>query len=276
MQQVILFFIRNKSLLLFFLLFAISVYLTIQAHSFHSTKYINSTSHVVGGMQYNLNSVGEYFHLKKENELLQEENAYLRQLVHNEHWEDQETIDSLSESFTFQFTPAKVISNSYTKSHNILTINKGAKDGVKVDMGVITPNGIVGIVNKTSENYATVQSILNTRSQINAKLKKTNHFGLLVWEKIRNPQHAHLIDIPRHTEFSIGDTIVTGGKSTIFPEGIQIGIIDDYVLDEINNAFIIRVKLFADMTSLNSVYLIKNFDYQEITNLQEASSHGIE
>jgi len=276
MQQVILFFIRNKSLLLFFLLFTISVYLTIQAHNFHSTKYVNSTTYLVGGMQSNINSVGDYFHLKKDNELLQEENAYLRELLHNKNWAGQDKIDSISKSFTFQFTPAKVISNSYTKSHNILTIDKGAKDGIEVDMGVITPNGIVGIVNKTSENYATVQSILNTRSQINAKLKKTNHFGLLVWEKIRDPMHVHLIDIPRHTEFSVGDTIVTGGKSTIFPEGIQIGTIDDYVLDEINNAFIIRVKLFADMTSLNSVYLIHNFDYQEIINLQEASHNGNE
>ena len=276
MQQVILFFIRNKSLLLFFLLFAISVYLTIQAHSFHSTKYVNSTSHLVGGMQKYISSVGDYFHLKKDNELLQEENAYLRELLHNENRIDQDKIDSISNDFAFQFTPAKVISNSYTKSHNILTINKGAKDGIEIDMGVITPNGIVGIVNKTSENYATVQSILNTRSQINAKLKETDHFGLLVWEKIRDPLHVHLIDIPRHTEFSIGDTIVTGGKSTIFPEGIHIGIIDDYVLDEVNNAFTIRVKLFADMTSLNSVYLIHNFDYQEIINLQEASNNGIE
>lgn len=276
MQQVILFFIRNKSLLLFFLLFSISVYLTIQAHSYHSAKYANSSTYIVGSIQNNLTSVSEYFNLKKENKLLQDENAYLRGLLYNDITENEVKIDSFSKEFPFEFTPAKIISNNYTKSHNILSINKGAKDGVKVDMGVITPNGIVGIVNKVSENYATVQSILNKRSQINAKLKKTDHFGLLVWEKIRDPQHAHLIDIPRHTEFAVGDTIVTGGKSTIFPEGIQIGIIDNYILDEINNAFIIRVKLFADMTSLNSVYIIKNFDYQEIINLQEASYNGVE
>lgn len=276
MQQVILFFIRNKSLLLFFLLFSISVYLTIQSHSFHSAKYANSTTYIVGGIQNNLNAITEHFHLKRENKLLQEENTYLRGLLHNEIWENQDKIDSLSANFRFQFTPAKVISNSYTKSHNILTINKGTKDGVKVDMGVITSNGIVGIVNKASENYATVQSILNIKSQINAKLKKTDHFGLLVWQKTRDPQHAHLIDIPRHTEFAIGDTIVSGGKSTIFPEGIQIGVIDAFRLDEINNAFVIRVKLFADMTRLHSVYLINNFDYQEITDLQEASYDGIE
>lgn len=276
MQQVILFFIRNKSLLLFFLLFSISVYLTIQAHSFHSTKYINSSSSVIGGVQNNRNSVTGYFNLNKENKLLQEENAYLRNLLHNEEWEDIDKADSLTKKFAFQFTPAKVISNNYTKNYNILTINKGAKDGVKIDMGVITTNGIIGIVNKVSKNYATVQSILNTRSQINAKLKKTDHFGLLVWKKIRDPRHAHLIDIPRHTEFSIGDTIVTGGKSTIFPEGIPIGVIDDFTLEEINNAFNIRVELFTDMTNLNSVYLIDNFDSQEILELEEEASNGNE
>src|SRR5690554_7776787 len=113
MQQVILFFIRSKSLLLFFLLFSISVYLTIQAHSFHSTKYINSSSFVAGGVQNNLNSVTDYFHLRKENTLLQEENAYLRNLLHNDTWEDIEKVDSLTKNFTFQFTPAKVISNNY-------------------------------------------------------------------------------------------------------------------------------------------------------------------
>lgn len=276
MQQVIFFFIRSRSLLLFIFLFSISIYLTIQAHSFHSTKYVNSSSSIVGGIQNRSNAVREYFHLKSENELLQEENAYLRGLLHKDKWHDLNKVDSIGNNFTYQFLPAKVTSNSYNKSRNILTINKGSVDGVQVDMGVITSNGIVGIVNKTSRNYATVQSILNTNSQINAKLKKTHHFGILIWDKIRDPYHAQLIDIPRHTKFSVGDTIVTGGRSTIFPEGIPIGVIDEYVLEEINNAYIIRVKLFADMTSLHSVYLIHNFDYQEILNLEKAADDGDE
>src|SRR5699024_4176830 len=166
----------------------------------------------------------------------------------------------------------RVISNNYTKSKNILTINKGANEGVHIDMGVVSSNGIVGIVNKVSKNYATVQSVLNTQSQINAKLKKTHHFGILVWEDIRDPYHANLIDIPRHTDFEIGDTIVTGGKSTIIPEGIPVGTIDSYELEEINNAFVIRVKLFTDMTSLHSVYLIENKDYDEIITLEKETN----
>lgn len=267
MQQVIYFFIRSKNFLLFLFLFTISVYLTIQAHSFHSTKYLNSTNFITGGLQSVKSSVTNYFSLNKQNKRLEDENAYLRGLITYD-IDSQATVDSL-EGYKYKYTPAKIISNSYTKSHNILTIDKGYKDGVRIDMGVISTNGIVGIVEKVSKNYASVQSVLNIKSQTNAKLKRTNHFGILVWEKIQDPFHAHLIDIPRHTEFSIGDTIVTGGKSTIFPEGIPIGIIDQYHLEEVNNSFEIRIKLFSDMTSLHSVYLIENSDYEEIIELEK-------
>lgn len=266
MQQVIYFFIRSKNFLLFLLLFTVSVYLTIQAHSFHSTKYINSTNFVAGGLHQLQSSITNYFSLRKQNTLLETENAYLRGLINYE-GSNQSSPDSL-QWLNFKYTPAKIISNSYSKSHNILTINKGTEDGIRIDMGVISTNGIVGIVEKVSKNYATVQSVLNIKSQTNAKLKKTNHFGILVWEKTNDPFHAQLIDIPRHTEFSVGDTIVTGGRSTIFPEGIPIGVIDEYRLEEINNVFEIRVKLFSDMTSLHSVYLIENYDYYEITELE--------
>lgn len=273
MQQVIFFFIKSKKFLLFAVLFAISVYLTIQTHSFHSTKYLNASSSIIGGMQKNKKSVTSYFSLKKENERLQNENAYLREILYQEEWENKE-INSLFPTPIFSFMPAKVISNNFTRSQNILTINKGYKDSIRVDMGVVSTNGVVGIVNKVSKNYATVQSLLNTNSQINAKLKNTHHFGILVWKNIRDPYHANLIDIPRHTDFNVGDTIVTGGRSTIFPEGIPIGVIDKYHLEEINNAYIIRIKLFTDMTNLHSVYLIENKDYQEITNLEAEANGG--
>jgi len=271
MQKVIFFFIRSKNFLLFCLLFSISIYLTIQTHSFHSTKYINATTSIVGGIQNSKSSVTYYFTLKKENEQLQNENAYLREVLQQEKL-NEKIKDSVINGITFDYEPARVISNNYTKSKNILTINKGANEGVHIDMGVVSSNGIVGIVNKVSKNYATVQSVLNTQSQINAKLKKTHHFGILVWEDIRDPYHANLIDIPRHTDFEIGDTIVTGGKSTIFPEGIPVGTIDSYELEEINNAFVIRVKLFTDMTSLHSVYLIENKDYDEIITLEKETN----
>ena len=130
-------------------------------------------------------------------------------------------------------------------------------------MGVITSKGIVGIIDNVSNNYATVQSILNTNSQINAKLKSSNHFGSLVWNT-KDPNMVQLIDIPRLAPVKIGDTITTGGRSTIFPKGILIGTINDFTLGKDENYYNLNIKLFNDMTNLEHVYIIENTDAEEI------------
>jgi len=127
---------------------------------------------------------------------------------------------------------------------------------------------LVGIVKNTSTNYATVQSILNINSQINAKLKKSNHFGSLIWNT-QDPNIVQLIEIPRHAPIQKGDTIVTGGKSTIFPEGVLVGKIEDFVLNQDKNSYTLNIALFNDMTNLEHVYIITNKDRQEITNLEQ-------
>jgi len=177
-------------------------------------------------------------------------------------------IDTTAFYSKYEFVTAKVINNSFYKSRNILTINKGAKKDIAIDMGVISSKGLVGIVKNTSSKYATVQSILNTNSQINSKLKKSNHFGSLVWNT-NNPNIVQLIDIPRLAPINEGDTIVTGGKSTIFPEGILIGTINDFKLNEDKNSYTLNIKLFNDMTNLEHVYIIKNNDAEEIISLEK-------
>jgi len=138
-------------------------------------------------------------------------------------------------------------------------------------MGVITDLGIVGIVEKVSNKYATVISILNENSRINAQLKNTDHFGSLVWNGL-NPNVVQLVDIPRLAPLKAGDTIITGGRSTIFPKGINIGSIKDFVLNDDQNYFTVNVDLFNDMTDVGFVQLIKNNDAQEIKQLENISN----
>jgi len=165
---------------------------------------------------------------------------------------------------------SKVIHNSYSKHENYLTINNGSKDGIKQDMGVINSAGIIGIVDKVSPNYATVISILNIQSKINAKIKKSNHFGSLIWNG-KNTGYVQLIDVPRLAGVRKGDTIVTGGQSHIFPENIGIGTIDKVYVDNETNYYTLDVKLFNDMTNLGYVYIIKSKDREEIINLEKQS-----
>ena len=269
MQQILFFFIRNKNFLLFIILFFISFILTIQSHSFHKNKFINSANFFSGGVYSIKNDITSYFDLKGENNLLTEENARLRkQLESFNVLSITKEIDTTAFYSKYEFVTAKVINNSFYKSRNILTINKGAKKDIAIDMGVISSKGLVGIVKNTSSKYATVQSILNTNSQINSKLKKSNHFGSLVWNT-NNPNIVQLIDIPRLAPINEGDTIVTGGKSTIFPEGILIGTINDFKLNEDKNSYTLNIKLFNDMTNLEHVYIIKNNDAEEIISLEK-------
>nr|WP_315251783.1 rod shape-determining protein MreC [uncultured Flavobacterium sp.] len=270
MQQIFSFIIKNSNRILFLLLLGISLSLTIQSHSFHRSKVISSANFLSGNVYEKINSVEEYLHLREQNDQLAIENANLKSLLFKtQDSAEIPNLDSLKGVLPKDIVVSKVIRNSYNVYENFLTLNSGAKQGVKPDMGVINSLGIVGIIDNVSENYATVISILNTKSQINAKIKHSDHFGTLNWDG-KNTGFVQLIDVPRLATIRKGDTIVTGGQSVIFPENIGIGTIDKiYVPDDKTHYFTINVRLFNDMTNLGHVYIIKSENSEEIRNLEK-------
>lgn len=268
MQQIINFVIRNKTFLLFLLLFCVSLGLTIQSHSYHKSKFINSANFLSGGIYNTTSNIRAYFSLKKQNEVLIEENNRLKSILFNSDQYENE-VPTLDSAFpiNFDFKTATVIKNSYAASKNYLTIDKGQNDSIVLDLGVITSKGIVGIIDKASNNYARVLSILNTKSRINAQLQETDHIGSLTWNA-KSPEFVQLIDISKFAPVQVGDTIMTGGQSSIFPKGILIGRVDSFTLDPSGDTYTVNVKLFNDMTNIGHVYIIKNKDYNEIKSLQ--------
>lgn len=270
MQQILFFFIRNKNFLLFAVLFLFSVILTVNSHTFHSTKFMSSANFLSGGIFTFKSNINTYFGLEEENKTLIQENVFLRkELEAYKMSATGKALDTTTLPSKYKFIGAQVINNSYSKTKNILTIHKGAADSISIDMGVITSNGIVGIVNNVSKNYATVQSILNTNSQINARVKKSNHFGSLTWDT-KKPNIVQLNDINRLAKVKVGDTIITDGKSTIFPEGLFIGTIKAFELGE-NDSYNLDIELFTDMTNLKHVYVIDNKESEEIRLLEKES-----
>jgi rod shape-determining protein MreC len=269
MQQIFSFILKNSNRLLFLLLLGISLFLTIQSHSFHKSKVISSANFLSGGVYERINSMEEYLHLKEQNDQLALENANLKSLLFKTKDSTEiPNLDSLKGVLPKDIIISKVIHNSYNVYENFLTLNSGAKSGVKPDMGVINSLGIVGITDNVSANYSTVISILNIKSQINAKIKNSNHFGTLNWNG-KNTGFVQLIDVPRLASIKKGDTIVTGGQSVIFPENIGIGTIDQiFVPGDKTHYYTINVKLFNDMTNLGHVYIIKSENSEEIRNLE--------
>jgi len=246
----------------------VSLGFTIQSHSYHQSSFFNSSSWLTGNIYKTSFGITSYFDLRKENRKLVKENEQLRLLLFNSKDALQIQLDSTQAAYTV--TSGQVIKNSYANQRNYITINKGTNANIKPDMGVITSKGILGIVENVSAQNATVQSILNERSNINAKLKNTNHFGSLVWNaKAYNT--VQLVDIPRLVPLVIGDTIVTGAMSSIFPENIPIGTIKQFDLDNSKSFWHIEISLFNDMTNLKNVYIVDNKNRQEVLELQEQS-----
>ena len=273
MQQIFNFIFKNSHRLLFLLLLLISLVLTIQSHSFHRSKVISSANFLSGGVYERINGFSEYLNLQTQNEILANENARLKsQLFNIKDSTLVPSLDSIKGVDKVNLIVSKVIHNSYNVYENYITIKGGEKAGIKPDMGVINSLGIIGIVDKTSEKYSTIVSILNKKSQINAKIKKTNHFGSLIWDR-KNTGFVQLIDVPRLAAIRKGDTIVTGGQSVIFPENINIGTIDKIYIDNQTNYYTLNVKLFNDMTNLGHVYIIKSKDREEIINLENKTKN---
>ncbi|MEJ6764159.1 MAG: rod shape-determining protein MreC, partial [Flavobacteriaceae bacterium] len=197
------------------------------------------------------------------------------------------SLDSLT-NINFSYKNAKVISNNLSSFKNRLVINKGIKDGLKNEMGVINSDGIIGIINSTSKNYSSIMSILNIEIKINAKIKKTSHFGTLEWDGL-STKYLKLNDIPETANIKIGDSIVTGGMSLIFPEGIKIGVIskissnenqvnsfsiksgnnDVFEYESRENYLNIKVKLNTDMSNLNNVYIIESLNKEEFQKVKK-------
>ncbi|MCE2613140.1 rod shape-determining protein MreC [Flavobacteriaceae bacterium D16] len=273
MQQIINFLIRNKTTLLYLLLLFISLIFTVQSHSYHRSTFFNSANWVSGNIFQTSSNISSYFGLREENNSLLEENRELRNQLFNLTLRDSLELDTTG--LQYSILTGRIIKNSYTNKKNYLTINLGSEQGVVQDMGVITAKGILGIVEASSAKYANVQSILNTNSNINAKIKNTNYFGSLTWNG-SDFTTVQLEDIPRLVPLMVGDTIVTGAMSSIFPENIPIGVIKKFDLNTSQSFYQIDVGLFNDMTNIRNVYLIGNLDRAEILELQTSIEDGQE
>ena len=271
MQQIINFLIKNSYKLLFLLLLGVSLTLTVKSHSYHRSQYINS-SNAVSGYTYNqINSVKEYFGLRQKNEDLARENARLKEILFNKKdtiLEGKIVVPDILSNYTVR--QAKVIKNSYNKQENFLTLDRGDFEGLKTDMAVISDKGVVGIIEKTSKNFATVISILHTKNPLNGKIKNSDHFGSITWDG-KNAGYVQLIDVPKIATLKKGDTIVTGAQSAIFPENIPIGKIDRIFEEKATNKYVINIRLFNDMTSLGYVYIIENKKKKEQQTLETAT-----
>ena len=266
MQRIIYFLIRNKDFILFLSLLSISLSINISYNEFNKSKFLNSSNALFSSLYDTKLTISKYFNLEYQNRLLTEENRRLRYLIYNSG--NVQIDESELDKINFNVTSASVIKNSYSYSNNFITINVGEKDSIGIDNGVISSMGVVGIIDKTTRNYSRFISILNTNFLLNAKFKKSNYFGVLSWNG-KHINKVQLKDVPRQANVLIGDTIVTGGNSMIFPKGILIGYVDSFKLDNSENYLELEINLATDMMNIENLYVLRNNNINEINSLDE-------
>ena len=232
----------------------------------HYVLFTNS-SHLIGVLNQQTHNIGRYLSLKKDNAKLFEENVRLlhevNRLRNQLHYQEEQADSAyIFADMDFAFIPAKVINTSIYKQHNYLTINKGTRDSVEAGMGVISRDGLVGIVKTTSEHFSLIVPLIHARSQISCKIKGTDIYGTVSWDG-KDWRETQIRDIIRHIPIHLKDTIVTSDYSYNFPKDIPIGIITEKDLDKDDAYHILSVELFVDYKSITEVYVIKNFNAQE-------------
>ena len=214
-----------------------------------------------------------YLKLKQINEDLVAQNKALMAQVYGKgqsgNPQFRRVTDTIGGGQIYTFVDADIVNNSITRNDNYLTIDRGERHGVFPKMGVIAPNGIAGIVVNTTNNYALVQSVLSVNKiRINAALKNTGFFGTLTWRG-DNSRTMHLADIPKYVPLKVGDTVLTDGKSSIFPQGIMIGRIAGYEVDSKTGYWDISVELNQKMGNLQKVFVVRNLKKLELKQIQD-------
>lgn len=282
MRNIFLFIRRYFNFVFFVVLQIAALYILFHYNKFHEAVFSGVANEVTGTVGGRYSDVASYFSLKKTNDQLAKDNAELRnELLSNFDRPDttqrimQDTVpyDTLGNYRKYVWRDAKVVNNSVSLPYNTLTINRGENQGVQKNMGVIGPNGVVGVVINTSANFAVVMSLLHRQSRLYASLKKTGESGQISWDGV-SPEYLTLRNIPKSAQLAIGDSVVTSPYGSYrFPQGIMVGTITDIIDDKTSSFYVLKVKTATNFFNVQYVTVVENLQKDEQAKLEEATKN---
>ena len=278
MRNLFNFIIRNSHWLVAILLVVFSFYLVFSHNSYQRSVYLTSANTVSGWMYKTSNNVAAFLHLRQNNLQLLEQNAQLQ----NELQELKSRISGVSEDSVginvfafdsiqpsqFSFIPAEVVNLSFSGVNNFITLNKGLADGVKPDMGVVSQTGIVGVVFNASEHFSVVIPVINPKFRLSGKLKNSENYGSISWNG-ENVRQAQLGELPKHEQFTMGDTVLTS-FSRIFPKDLIIGFVTEQGRSKDDNFNTFDLELATNFFTLQGVWVIEDRFYDEQSQLEQS------
>jgi rod shape-determining protein MreC len=248
----------------------------VQNNRYQAGQIKRFYNEISGSLFGEYNNLTDYFNLRKTNQALASENAYLRTHIAQSYQMFDRKVFIVNDTvyrLQYEYIQAKIISNSTNKRNNYLMINKGSNQGVRVGMAVISPNGVVGIVKVVSNNFSSIMSLLHSDSKISAKIKRNNFStGSVSWNG-RTPGISQMVEIPPHIDVQVGDTIVTSGYSLDFPEGIFIGTVSHVRTRPEDNFHTLDIKLSTDFHTIDYVYVVRNLAKGELQEIKQQQTN---
>jgi rod shape-determining protein MreC len=259
MKNLLNFLYKNNFFFVFLFLEIICFFMMAKNNGYQGSSLLNSSNKVSAKVYEVESSVKEYLLLKDENERLAKMNTFLLNRIKLGYaaipLKSYKKNDTLYKQ-EYEFMSGKVINSSVNKRNNYLTLNVGEAQGVTHDMAVITSDGIIGIIKDVSENFSSAMSILHKDVRVNCQLKKDGTYGPLIWDG-SDYRFSNLTDIPTHAKIKKGDTVITSSLSSIFPEGIMVGTVENFEQRTNETYYTVKVKLSADLKKVNHVSIIK-------------------
>jgi rod shape-determining protein MreC len=278
MKNLFAFVLKHNFIFIFLLLQVVCVWLMVRNKGFQGSHVLNSSNRAVGKVYETAANTREYFSLKLENEKLARENAVLRNFLKSNYsmfpLKEYVRKDTVYKQ-QYSFTNSKVVNSTVNKRRNYITLDIGANHGVTHDMGVMSSEGIIGIVTDVSPNFSSVMSLLHKDLKVNCQLKRDGSYGPLVWQG-KDYRYCHLTDIPTHARIKPGDTVITSELSGIFPEGLMVGTIVNFERKRNESFITATVKLSADLKKVNHVYVIKKRYKGERDSLEKRAQPQID
>ena len=261
--------------MLFLVLLGISLFFIYKNNRYQRVLIFNAANETAGSAFEMYADAREYLNMRKTNRLLAEENAALRAQLLNDKYKIYNTWVNSDTTYkqVYRYIPAQVINNSVDKANNYVTLNVGSAHGVRPDMGIISPDGVVGVIKSVSEHFSVGISLLHRKSQLSTRLRGSSFFGSLTWQGT-DESTLMLEYIPSYAEVKPGDTVETTTYSSIFPQGIPIGIVKSFEVDADEGYFRIKVKPISEFRRLGSVYVVDYELKEEQLNLEQEAAKG--
>lgn len=261
MESLLAFIKRFNYIFVFLVLEILALIFISQNSNYQGSKLVSMGNAVAGRCYSAVASVGDYFGLRHENALLAAENAKLRAQLAESYISYNTRQFSHNDTVFNQrygYTEAQVVKNSWNRRDNYIMINKGRKQGIREDQAVISPQGVVGVVVSTTDNFSTIMPVLHSNSRNSVRIPRINTNGSLVWRG-GDFRYATLIDIPTTYRLRKNDTIVTSGMANDFPEGVMVGFVEKAFSERGSGFYTIQVRLATEFNTLDHVYIVNNY-----------------